>query len=197
MLLGSTPSTPCSDGLRLRRGPHLPCFSEEVLTVDLSPWQERKPFLVNRGAQEEALPLITTLQYKTSEPSLHQDKTSNNKRISVFSFCGHPPHTLQAQTSPGQRTSRQNQHYLPLALSFQVYYTHVDDGTEVGEGFHSHYIGALLIAVHVELQTNTVSGFQQETSSGKQRVDKEKKGKFPPNVYTSCKQDESRCMNPV
>ena len=60
-------------------------------------------------------------------------------------------HIWPAQTSPALRKEKQNQRYLPLALSFQVYHTHVDDGTEVGEGLHSHYIGALLVAVHVEL----------------------------------------------
>lgn len=43
------------------------------------------------------------------------------------------------------------QMYLPLALSFKVYNTHIHNGAEIGEGFHGHYIWALFITVHVEL----------------------------------------------
>lgn len=56
-----------------------------------------------------------------------------------------------AQTPPTPSEAKQKQHYLPLALSFQVYHTHINNGPKVGEGLHGHHVGALLVAVHVEL----------------------------------------------
>lgn len=42
--------------------------------------------------------------------------------------------------------------YLALPLPLQVHHAHVHNGPQVGEGFHGDHIGALLIAVHIELR---------------------------------------------
>lgn len=42
--------------------------------------------------------------------------------------------------------------YLPLPLPLQVHHAHVHDGPQVGKGFHGHHVGALLIAVNIELR---------------------------------------------
>lgn len=43
--------------------------------------------------------------------------------------------------------------YLALALPLQVHHTHVHDGSQVGEGLHDAHVRALVVAVHVELET--------------------------------------------
>lgn len=42
--------------------------------------------------------------------------------------------------------------HLALPLPLQVHHAHVHNGPQVGEGFHGDHIGALLIAVHIELR---------------------------------------------
>ena len=42
--------------------------------------------------------------------------------------------------------------YLSLPLPLQVHNAHVHNGSQIGKGFHGHYVGALLIAVNIELK---------------------------------------------
>ena len=42
--------------------------------------------------------------------------------------------------------------YLSLPLPLQVHNAHVHNGSQIGKGFHGHYVGALFIAVNIELK---------------------------------------------
>lgn len=48
-------------------------------------------------------------------------------------------------------------HYLALALSLQVYDTHVNNRPQISERFHHCHVGALVIAVYVELRKNNIN----------------------------------------
>lgn len=61
--------------------------------------------------------------------------------------------------------------YLALPLPLQVHHAHVHNGPQVGEGFHGDHIGALLIAVHIELRRkNTVSPCSTPSGPGRKRL---------------------------
>ena len=42
--------------------------------------------------------------------------------------------------------------YMSLPLPLQVHNAHVHNGSQIGKGFHGHYVGALFIAVNIELK---------------------------------------------
>ena len=59
---------------------------------------------------------------------------------------------------------------LTLALSLQVHHTHVDDGSQVGEGLHDLYVGVAVISFHIEL--NKTSRRNIETLHSLEQIDR-------------------------
>ncbi len=85
-----------------------------------------------------------------SEPSLNAPEHVTSCRTHTHTHTNSWTHTESA--SGPQRCAHVS--HLTLSLSLQVHHTHVHYGPQVSEGLHYSHKRALVITVHIQLQTH-------------------------------------------